>query len=108
MPPFELDGRPVRSTEVRSAISGGDLALAAHLLGRPHCVVGSAVSRASGPGTLLRFPLPVALPPDGTYAVEVGPVHAGSPDEAVIETGSVRLADTPPAPWIRVAFVGEG
>jgi hypothetical protein len=35
----------------------------------------------------------------------VGPVHAGSPDEAVVEAGSVRLAGTPPAPWVRVAFL---
>jgi len=104
VPPFELDGRVVRSTEVREAIAQGDLARAAHLLGRAHCVVGAAVSRASGPGTLMRFPLPVALPPDGTYPVEVGPVHAGSPDEAAIEAGSVQLAGTPPAPWVRVAF----
>jgi riboflavin kinase/FMN adenylyltransferase len=104
--PFELDGRPVRSTEVRQAIAGGDLAAAAHLLGRAHCVVGQAVSRASGPGTLLRFPLPVALPPDGSYAVEVGPVHAGAADEAVVEGPSVRLRDTEPSPWVRVAFTG--
>ena len=106
VPPFELDGRAVRSTDVRTAISTGDLATASHLLGRAHCVVGQAVDRASGPGTLLRFPLPVALPPDGTYAVDVGPVHAGSPDEAVIEAGSVRLVETSPAPWVRVAFTG--
>jgi riboflavin kinase/FMN adenylyltransferase len=104
VPPFELDGRPVRSTEVRKAISAGDLAAAAHLLGRAHCVVGQAVNRASGPGTLLRFPLPVALPPDGTYAVEVGPVHAVATDEAVIDAGSMRLLGTPAAPWVRVAF----
>jgi riboflavin kinase / FMN adenylyltransferase len=104
VPPFELDGRPVRSTEVRAAIAAGDLAGAARLLGRAHCVVGQAVSRATGPGTLLRFPLPVALPPDGTYPVEVGPVHAGASDEAILEAGSVRLVGTPPAPWVRVAF----
>ena len=105
-PPNELAGRPVRSTDVRGAITAGDLALAAHLLGRAHCVVGQAVLPATGPGTLLRFPLPVALPPDGRYAVEVGPVHAGSPDAAVISAGSVRLIDTPAAPWVRVAFPG--
>jgi riboflavin kinase/FMN adenylyltransferase len=104
VPPFELDGRPVRSSEVRTAIAAGDVALAAHLLGRAHCVVGQAVNPVSGPGTLLRFPLPVALPPNGTYPVEVGPVHAGSPDEAVIESGSMRLFGTEPAPWVRVAF----
>ena len=85
VPPFELDGRPVRSTEVRAAIASGDLARAAQLLGRSHCVAGMAVARSAGQGSLLRFPLPVALPPDGTYPVEVGPVHAGATDEAVIE-----------------------
>jgi riboflavin kinase / FMN adenylyltransferase len=105
VPPFELDGRPVRSTEVRAAIGAGDLARAAHLLGRAHCVAGLAVARATGEGSLLRFPLPVALPPDGAYRVAVGPVHAGSPDEAVVEGGSVRLAGTAPAPWVRVAFL---
>ena len=108
VPPFELDGRPVRSTEVRQAIAAGDLAAAARLLGRAHSVVGQAVDRASGPGSLMRFPLPVALPPDGRYPVAVGPVHAGATDEAVIEGGSVRLARTLPAPWVRVAFTTDG
>jgi len=107
VPPFELDGRPVRSTEVRTAISAGDIALAAELLGRAHCVVGQAVEPATGRGILLRFPLPVALPPDGTYAVEVGPVDAGAPDTAIIGAGSVRLTGAAPAPWVRVAFVGD-
>jgi riboflavin kinase/FMN adenylyltransferase len=106
VPPFELDGRAVRSTEVRRAIADGDLGTAARLLGRDHCVVGQAVDRASGPGCLMRFPLPVALPPDGRYPVAVGPVHAGAGDEAVIEGGSMRLAGTRPAPWVRVAFTG--
>ncbi len=109
VPPFELDGRPVRSTAVREAIASGDLAAAAALLGRDHCVVGQAVEPASahGMGSLLRFPLPVALPPDGAYGVVVGPVHAGSPDRALIETGSVGLERTEPTPWVRVAFTGE-
>ena len=108
VPPFELDGRPVRSTEVRAAIAAGDMATATHLLGRAHCVAGSAVPRATGQGSLLRFPLPSALPPDGTYRVLVGPVHAGSPDVAVISDGSVWLRGTSPAPWVRVAFPAGG
>lgn len=108
VPPFELDGRAVRSTEVRNAIASGDLGTASRLLGRDHCVIGQAVDRASGPGSLMRFPLPVALPPDGRYPVAVGPVHAGAGDVAVIEGGSVRLAGTRPAPWVRVAFTADG
>jgi hypothetical protein len=56
----------------------------------------------------MRYPLPVALPPDGRYPVAVGPVHAGAGDEAIIEGGSMRLAGTPPAPWVRVAFTADG
>lgn len=69
VPPFELDGHPVRSTEVRTAITSGDLDHASRLLGRPYAVVGAA-----GPaeeGSRLRFALPVALPPDGDYEVLV-------------------------------------
>jgi riboflavin kinase/FMN adenylyltransferase len=69
VPPFELDGRPVRSTDIRSAIAAGDLATAARLLGRPVAVVGDAMP-ASG-GARVAFDLPVALPPPGTYAVRV-------------------------------------
>lgn len=109
VPPFELNGKPVRSSAVRAAIATGDLAAAAALLGRDHCVVGQAVEPATAQrmGSLLRFPLPVALPPDGTYRVAVGPVHAGSPDRALIGAGSMRLEGTEPTPWVRVAFTGE-
>ena len=48
VPPLELDGRPVRSTEVRDAIATGDLDRAARLLGRPHAVVGSATPDGDG------------------------------------------------------------
>jgi riboflavin kinase/FMN adenylyltransferase len=65
VPPFELDGRAVRSSDVRAAIAAGDLARAAALLGRSHAVVGTAAP--TGDGSELRFPLPVALPPDGPY-----------------------------------------
>ena len=70
VPPFELDGRAIRSTEVRAAITAGDLALAARLLGRSHTVVGDAASAEEG--SRVRFSLPVALPPDGAYETLVG------------------------------------
>ena len=62
VPPFELDGRPVRSTEVRAAIASGDLARAAHLLGRAHCVGGRGRGACDGEGSLS------ALPPAGRPA----------------------------------------
>jgi riboflavin kinase/FMN adenylyltransferase len=102
VPPFELEGHAVRSTEVRAAITTGDLALAGRLLGRAHAVVGEAATAAetaaetaveAGEGTRLRFALPVALPPDGTYDALVGRVSrhgTGAPVEkrlAVVDRG---------------------
>lgn len=81
VPPFELDGRPVRSTEVRTAIASGDLATAARLLGRPHTVIG--VASPVGEGGALDVDLPVMLPPDGAWPATV---DAGSGAEAMSVT----------------------
>ena len=40
VPPFTLDGRPVRSSEIRNEIAAGNLASAAALLGRPLSLTG--------------------------------------------------------------------
>ena len=45
VPPFTLDGREVRSSEIRTAIAAGDLATAERLLGRPYAVSGDASPR---------------------------------------------------------------
>jgi riboflavin kinase / FMN adenylyltransferase len=76
VPPKLLDGEPVSSGEIRAAIAAGDLAEAARLLGRPVSVTGQAVPVAGGEHgnavtSELRFELPVALPPAGTYDVNV-------------------------------------
>lgn len=105
VPPFELAGQPVRSTEVRSAIATGDLDRAASLLGRPHTVVGEAVPAPTGEGSVLRFALPVALPPDGSWvaAVDTG---SGAHDEVVaIRDGRVVLAGVNRTGRARVAFL---
>jgi riboflavin kinase/FMN adenylyltransferase len=65
VPPFTLDGRAVRSSDIRSAIAAGDLASASELLGREITVTGTA--RSDGDGTALDFEMPMALPPAGTY-----------------------------------------
>src|SRR5688572_16170385 len=73
--PFEVDGRPVSSTAIRAAITGGDLALAHRLLGRYPGVMGT-VEHGDSRGKQLGFPtanvvpFPGALPPNGVYAVE--------------------------------------
>ncbi len=68
--PFTLDGRAVRSSEIRAAIAAGDLAEAAALLGRPVTLTGAVELDGRG-GRRLVFDLPIALPPDGDYACRV-------------------------------------
>jgi len=70
VPPFTLDGQDVRSSSIRTAIVAGDLATAAKLLGRPVTISGSIGGAVDGRARL-EFSLPVALPPDGDYAVHV-------------------------------------
>ena len=65
VPPFTLDGAPVRSSDIRAAIAAGDLARARDLLGRDVTVTGT--TRADGDGLELHFDMPVALPPPGAY-----------------------------------------
>jgi riboflavin kinase/FMN adenylyltransferase len=119
VPPFELEGHAVRSTEVRAAITTGDLALAGRLLGRAHAVVGEAATAAEaagetmGEGTRLRFALPVALPPDGTYDALVGRVSrhgTGAPVEkrlAVVDRGEVVIPGDAVHGPTRVVFLAR-
>jgi riboflavin kinase/FMN adenylyltransferase len=106
VPPFELEGRPVRSTEVRAAIAIGDLDLASGLLGRLHTVVGVAEPDTGGEGSVLRFALPVALPPDGRWQAQIEDAGGSAGVEVVaVRAGRVFLDD--PA-WVgrtKVAFV---
>jgi riboflavin kinase/FMN adenylyltransferase len=74
--PLSVDGRPVRSAEIRSDIAAGDLAGASRLLGRDVSVTGATSRR--GDVTELRFELPVALPPPGDYEARATPDGAGS------------------------------
>jgi riboflavin kinase / FMN adenylyltransferase len=101
-PPFELDGRPVRSSDVRAAIAAGDVETAARLLGRPHAVVGEATP-ADG-DTTVRFELPVALPPDGEYATIVDGTERG----ARVEEGGVRVPGIATFGKTRVEFRAPG
>jgi riboflavin kinase/FMN adenylyltransferase len=67
VPPFTLEGRSVRSSDVRAAIVAGDLAAAAVLLGRDVSICAQAAPAVDGVGTPLGFAWPMALPPDGSY-----------------------------------------
>lgn len=83
VPPFDLHGRHVRSTEIRELIRTGDLAGAAELLGRPVTLTGTLVDGR------LSFELPMAVPPDGRYEA----MAAGAPTSVEIQGGEVRLPD---------------
>jgi riboflavin kinase/FMN adenylyltransferase len=65
VPPFTLDGEPVRSSEIRGAIAAGDLHRAARLAGRPLTLRGTLDDG------VVSFEWPMALPPDGVYEVRV-------------------------------------
>jgi riboflavin kinase/FMN adenylyltransferase len=68
-------GAVVSSSRVREALAAGRLAEVRRLLDRPYTVTGTVIrgdrrGRALGyPTANLSFPAPVALPPDGIYAV---------------------------------------
>ncbi len=120
VPPFDLGGRQVRSTEIRTAIAAGDLATARALLGRRVAVTGIITERSSdGCEAALAFEVPVALPPAGPYAATLEPaiVPAGVPGRAhrafarVGTDRAVRVearSGTPAGGRIRVSFVGPG
>ena len=79
VPAVMADGHPISSTSIRRAVAGGDLAAAAHGLGRPYGVTGAGgAGRGAGPGASgvptinLAPPHPrKLLPPDGVYAARV-------------------------------------
>lgn len=108
VPPLLIDGRPVSSGEIRTAIAEGRLADAERLLGRPYAVTGTASDGGS-----VQFAMPVALPPAGTYSVLLAPADGRSsptgegwldlePDGQVHVRGSAPNIDN--ADRVRVVF----
>jgi riboflavin kinase/FMN adenylyltransferase len=77
VPPLLAGRRPVSSSRIREAIAAGRLAQARRWLGRSPSVTGRVVTGAGRGRDLgfatanLAFDAPVALPPDGIYAVRV-------------------------------------
>jgi len=74
----DANGQQVSSSRIRRAVAGGDLALAARLLGRPYTAnavveAGEARGRRLGVPTINLGGVPPQklLPPDGVYAVRV-------------------------------------
>lgn len=91
VPPFALDGREVRSSDIRAAIGAGDLITAERLLGRPYALDGMADKTGR-----MTFGMPVALPPPGRYAAVPRPV--------AVADGIVTLADPVLPGRIKIVF----
>jgi len=118
VPSFLSSGEQVRSSEIRRRITAGDLAGARALLGRDHGFTGVvAAAMPAGPETELAhltFELPVCLPPDGEYAVLLGPAWqpgrrpepAAHPSRLTAAGGAVTVArpEWPLAERIRVVL----
>lgn len=84
------DGCSVSSTDVREAISRGDMAYAAKLLGHPYMVCGKWQSRA--------LSLPESskiLPPDGIYRVNVEWDCNRATTQATIADSTICIDTTP-------------
>lgn len=92
VPPVEFGDAPISSTRIRNAVEQGDMAAAAHGLGRPYSVRGVVV-RGEGRGRDLGFPtanVHVAdtdklMPAAGVYAVR-GVLRSG-PHDGVLHIG---------------------
>jgi len=121
--PFDIDGRHVRSNEIRAEIARGELQAARHLLGRSVAVVGRPEGAGAGLAhdlVLVAFELPVALPPPGRYRVDCEPAWAPgqahgarrSPAFAVVGPGGSlalevhRPAALPTGDRLRIRFIG--
>jgi riboflavin kinase / FMN adenylyltransferase len=103
IPPFSLDGRSVRSSDIRAEIAAGNLAAAAELLGRPVTLTGT-VEDAGPDGVGLTFALPVALPPAGEYVCRVD----GGPGRLRVDRDVAFLrADVELGAVVRVELSGE-
>lgn len=109
VPPYALDGRSVRSSDIRAAIAAGDLHRAESLLGRPYAVIGSL------DGPEIRPPMPVASPPAGEYRVTIrvlggvgAPEHVAAGAEVeVLDDGRLELRAGPAlrqGSFVRVEF----
>lgn len=95
VPPFDLDGRAVRSAEIRTAIVSGDLDTASRLLGRAITLSGRVVEGR------LDLPMPMALPPDGTYPMR----HDGMMGSLDVVDGGVFPHGVPTAGRVTLELV---
>lgn len=121
--PLSIDGRPVRSTEIRTDIAAGRLNAARRLLGRSVAIVGSVERPEESHRRVLRaaweraapdpvqaplavsFELPVALPPVGRYRAAVE--AAWAPDQPRTASPVAALAEVFVDGAVRLEFSGR-
>ena len=92
VPSVQLDGAPVSSTRVRTALAAGDLATAARLLGRDYAmggrvVAGQRLGRELGYATA-NIPVRRRLPLGGIFAVRVRGIAGHGARAAVASLGT--------------------
>jgi riboflavin kinase/FMN adenylyltransferase len=92
VPPVLFEGERVSSSRIREALVRGDVAGAAALLGRPHCIEGPVVAgdgrgRTIGVPTANLRPAAETLPALGVYAAWAWPGGAGVASAAVVNIG---------------------
>lgn len=96
--PFRMDGQSVRSSDIRTAIAGGDLVTAERLLGRPVSL------RAHASDGRLAFEWPMALPPAGRYPCRA----SGRAAALVVEQDLVRLDGVDVQGRVEIVLVAAG
>jgi hypothetical protein len=103
--PLDVDGRPVRSTEIRADIAAGRLDSARRLLGRSVAVVGRVDERGGDSPLVATFALPVALPPAGRYRVDLE--HAWAPDLPRLDSPVGALAEVGAGADVTLELLGR-
>ena len=95
VPPYTIDGAPVSSSAIRTAIQDGDLVEAQRLLGRP---VGLRGTVDDGRMT---FDLPMATPPDGVYPCQI----VGRAGTLTVHDGTIWVEAVPVEGPVRVELM---
>jgi len=95
VPPYTIDGAPVSSSAIRTAILDGDLVEAQRLLGRP---VGLRGAVDDGRMT---FDLPMATPPDGVYPCQI----VGRAGTLTVHDGTIWVEAVPVEGPVRVELM---
>ena len=95
VPPYTIDGAPVSSSAIRTAIQDGDLVEAQRLLGRP---VGLRGAVDDGRMT---FDLPMATPPDGVYPCQI----VGRAGTLTVHDGTIWVEAVPVEGPVRVELM---